>query len=61
MEHAITYFKNEGFKGISLWVLDSNQPAILFYEHLGFVSDGKTKEQVLGDVVTEIRMIKKLI
>lgn len=60
MEHAISYFVNEGFKGISLWVLDSNQPAILFYEHLGFVSDGKTKEQVLGDVVTEIRMIKKL-
>jgi len=45
---------------ISLWVLDSNQNAIQFYQHCGFIHDGKTKVQRHEDtLLKEIRMIKK--
>ncbi len=59
MNYAITYFKERDFKGIAIWVLSTNQNAITFYKHIGFIQDGRTKEEILGEKVTEIRMIKK--
>lgn len=45
---------------ISLWVLDSNQNAIQFYQHCGFIPDGKMKIQQVEDVLLkEIRMVRK--
>jgi ribosomal protein S18 acetylase RimI-like enzyme len=61
MEHAISHFIEKSYKGVSIWVLSTNLNAILFYERLGFIKDGKTKDEILGEKVTEIRMIIKFI
>ena len=61
MEYAIKYFKDHDYHGIAIWVLSTNSNAISFYERMGFVQDGEFKEEMLGERVTEIRMIKKLI
>lgn len=51
----------QSFDSISLWVLEQNHRAIGFYESLGFVRDGDTKERQFGDAtVTELRYIKTL-
>ncbi len=52
----------ESFKTVSLWVLKSNQQAIDFYEHLGFVKDSVEKNVLINEntVLHEIRMIFKI-
>lgn len=46
-------------RSFSLWVLDSNEKAIKFYQHLGFSQDGTKKMQKAGDsYLHEIRMVK---
>lgn len=49
------------YKGIVLWVLDTNKNAIKFYENYGFSLDGGTKEAVLVTPITELRMKKDFI
>ncbi|MBU1142204.1 MAG: GNAT family N-acetyltransferase [Firmicutes bacterium] len=61
MDYAISDLMKLRFKGVSIWVLSTNLNAILFYERMGFIKDGKTKDEILGERVTEIRMIKKFI
>ncbi len=39
----LCYKELSGYKRIIVWVLKTNQHAINFYEHLGFVKDGKEK------------------
>lgn len=59
----ITYFEEEAErqnkKELCIWVLEKNKDARSFYEHCGYVSDGKTKiiEQLKA---LEIRYIKTL-
>ncbi len=45
------------YKGIVLWVLDSNKNAIIFYEKYGFSFDGGKKEEILITPITELRMV----
>lgn len=47
------------YSKISLWVLKTNTRAIKFYEHLGFLKDGKEKSVKLnnGSSILEVRMI----
>ena len=60
LAHATGYLKNN-YKIIFLWVLNSNQNAISFYEVHGFVKDGIEKEEsVWNAVVHEIRMFKTI-
>lgn len=42
---------------IAVWVLASNENAIHFYQKVGFMDDGGTKELNLGTTVYEKRMI----
>lgn len=48
------------YKGIALWVLDSNKNAINFYEKYGFSFDGVKKDAVLVTPITELRMLMEL-
>jgi ribosomal protein S18 acetylase RimI-like enzyme len=44
----------------SLWVLETNQNAIQFYQHCGFIPDGKMKiQRVEETLLKEIRMVRK--
>ncbi len=45
MKNALTALK--GYDTIVIWVLESNLQAIGFYRHIGFSTDGKSKE-ILG-------------
>ena len=61
LDYGIAILEQKHFKYVSLWVLDTNEKAIGFYEHEGFCKDGATKEIVLDDhPLTEIRMTKKI-
>ena len=44
-------------KSVVLWVLKGNEKAIRFYERYGFAFDGTEKQLLIGDVVTEQRMV----
>jgi GNAT superfamily N-acetyltransferase len=60
LEHTTEALRNE-YESIVLWVLDTNQNAIRFYEHHGFVQDGIEKEEsVWNAIVHEIRMSKAI-
>jgi GNAT superfamily N-acetyltransferase len=54
--------RGDGFSELTLWVVDANQRARIFYEKFGFVPDGSTKEDDrCGDlVIREIRYRKPL-
>ena len=45
------------YNKIAVWVLESNQRAIKFYERCGFQFDGTRKQIKLGTINTAIRMI----
>lgn len=53
MERAAAELKAMGYHAAFLWVLDSNQKAIGFYEKLGWRFTGMEKAAVLGTPVTE--------
>lgn len=60
LEYVTGVLKKE-YKSVLLWVLDSNQNAIRFYEHHGFAQDGIEKEEsIRGAIVHEIRMSKTI-
>ncbi|MDX1646312.1 MAG: GNAT family N-acetyltransferase [Longimicrobiales bacterium] len=42
-EAGLERARRRGFQTLVLWVLDINERARTFYEHLGFVADGRTK------------------
>jgi GNAT superfamily N-acetyltransferase len=41
--------RERGWRHLTLWVLRENAQARAFYERLGFVADGATKDSDLGD------------
>lgn len=49
--------KLQSYDQVCLWVLEGNSRAIDFYQQVGFVFDGVTKEVHLGKPCTEYRMI----
>ncbi len=49
--------KLDEYKNIAVWVLEENSRAIKFYEKCGFRFDGTKQQIMLGEQITEIRMI----
>ncbi|QVK20727.1 GNAT family N-acetyltransferase [Mycoplasmatota bacterium] len=60
LTNAVTKLKEQGFKKIVLWVLDSNNNAISFYEKFGFVFEGKSKDEILVTPIRELRYIYRV-
>ena len=61
MAAAVDHLVEAGFATAVLWVLSTNERAIRFYEATGWVADGTSKADTVGDVpITEIRMIRPL-
>ena len=40
MKVALAHLRSAGWREVTLWVLQTNQPALDFYARFGFVSDG---------------------
>ena len=59
---ALSELKSAGFNEATLWVLDSNSRARIFYEQAGFSVDGATKTEIVGDSVAiqEVRYRRPL-
>lgn len=56
MAKALQHLRATGFEDATLWVLDSNDRAIEFYEGGGWGADGATRQDTIGgQLVTEIR------
>lgn len=60
MAFGLDCLKNEGFKRVSLWVLEKNENARRFYEKFGFRYDGTKKELDFDGIVYEIRYVRDL-
>ena len=52
--------KSRGYDKISLWVLKENNRARIFYEKMGFVTDGEIKPSGLADT-QEARYVCKFL
>ena len=58
MEAAVDDLWGRGFDRLTLWVLDTNDRARGFYEHLGWTTDGATKTDDLhGFTLHEVRYV----
>lgn len=57
---ALEQLKAEGYQKVGLWVLDTNENAIRFYEKMGFERFTITKTVELGQPVTELLYLKRL-
>ncbi len=56
MDACLDTLKQERFRDVTLWVLDSNEIGRRFYERYGWTKDGTTKTDTIGDAeVMEIR------
>lgn len=53
-EATIEMVREQGFNRLILWTLTSNKHAHGFYEHLGFVADGKTDKYPIGGMEYDI-------
>lgn len=62
METAFGHMRTAGYLTSTLWVLKGNDRAIDFYRAMGFRSDHRTKDDVVGDgfPVTDIRLKRAL-
>ena len=56
MENSLTALERGGFGSVKVWVLETNQRAISFYEKFGFKTDGLKKTEKLEDF--ELREIR---
>ena len=48
LDRAISDAEDDGAAQLTLWVLEQNERARLFYERLGFVFDGVSKIELIG-------------
>jgi RimJ/RimL family protein N-acetyltransferase len=60
IEYAIVTLRQQGFKIITLWVLEENIRARRFYEKCGFSFDGTKEEIIIGKPLIKIRYKKDL-
>ena len=61
MTAAVRSLAAAGFVSATLWVLDTNVPAMRFYERLGWVPDGAVKHGEVGDAaVCDLRYHREL-
>jgi ribosomal protein S18 acetylase RimI-like enzyme len=60
MTAAIEKLRESAYDQAALWVLKGNQNAIPFYEQFGFRFDGCEKSILIGEIVTEQRMLYSL-
>lgn len=58
--HAVTYAAELGYRAITLWVLEKNIRARLFYEKHGFFFDGSRKQIIIGEPMYELRYMRTL-
>ena len=56
MENSLTALERDGFGSVKVWVLETNQRAISFYEKFGFKTDGLRKTEKREDF--ELREIR---
>jgi len=56
MENSLTALERDGFSSVKVWVLETNQRAISFYEKFGFKTDGLKKTEKREDF--ELREIR---
>jgi len=61
-ETADRYLRQEGFVEIVLWVLAENEPAINFYQSIGYVRDVGLEKLIErgGKLLAEVRFRKPL-
>ncbi len=50
-EKSLKRLKEDGYQNVTLWVFEDNENARKFYEHMGFVFDGKTSTFEIFDIV----------
>jgi len=57
--HAVQFIKRLGSHGMFLWTLEKNARAREFYERLGMIADGPSKDdpEWLGEGVYEVRYV----
>jgi len=62
LEAALLELKSAGCNEATLWVLDSNSRARVFYERAGFYVDGATKSGIVGNngKIQEVRYRRPL-
>ena len=60
VETIVEWAALQGAQAASLWVADTNTPAVRLYERTGFVRDGRTQPMPNDETVTEVRMVRGL-
>lgn len=60
---ALSRAREEGFRGVTLWVLESNQRGRRFYEAEGFLPDGAAKAEPheSGATLSEVRYRRSIV
>ncbi|MGH3262552.1 MAG: GNAT family N-acetyltransferase [Trebonia sp.] len=56
VETAATWAKAHDFRTLSLWVTESNKPALRLYERCGFTATGERQPLPSDPTLTEVRM-----
>ena len=61
METAMDTLRNDGYKEVTLWVLDTNEKSRKFYEKRGWIIEGQKKDdQRDGFILHEVRYMYTL-
>jgi ribosomal protein S18 acetylase RimI-like enzyme len=53
--------RKRNYDKVTLWVLENNSNARIFYEKIGFQHDGTVKEITIGKTLNEYRYVKVII
>lgn len=62
VKHALNRLRQEGYKTVTLWVLETNKNTRMFYEKKGWTVEGKTKIDTRDNFdLHEIRYILGLV
>jgi GNAT superfamily N-acetyltransferase len=57
VEHVLDWARSNGANSVSLWVTESNSPAIELYARCGFRSTGETQSLPSDETLLEQRMV----